>query len=956
MSSGGRARGRGRGLVPPRAIEDRDVLGYANKKVANLGPPSIQTFSKPLNRGRGGPSSRLRGSRGGPSIPRGSSRGRGLPRSLRGGNATRNGLPSRPEINNYRPRYDSPPRYPRERDEGYRDRSRVEVRDESSQRPPHRTFSSSSSPPPSAQFARNYSRRYSPSQPVKQDRWSPSSRYRRTPPRIDRQDDFDDILNNQAGPSRPTSYNSQRIYDPDNDNRDKALSHLSRNPNPNGISAQLPTSSKPISDPAFRRPPPSGPSNSRPPSPAEVNGNPNTHTQTLDTGRGRPAVPISVIPEPLAEIKKMSFKPNNPNNPKPKGKEKQKAEVSLKSEPEIECDPEPDGQHQMSDSNKEEILGEQVDVKPSVKDLENEVITDEGVRTSGTIAFTKQELPECWAKDPHARSHARMTFRKSQRAEMTDQGKKIGGTHWRDDGVAFDWTLPDPTPVHKVLHPTTRAVSPPDPIIVDSPTKPLATPIDASSYPSSAVGSSAADPPSNKITHDETPVSVAVTDVQQEEGHGGPGNQYLYITYPPEYDTLAKRKQSVEAFQSWKNDIKRSYSEPDAKGLPTKTPVLQTWEDTPTMQVRIFPIERKNEVELPTWKNKSSQYYEFFEYPKDILKHNEKNKTLGEGLIEEWISDIRDIVSKPDEHGRPTRWTKTCIHEKEDGTKILAILSKDKTSEEIENHVATPIAINEELASRTIRNEQLNVNASNPLKLLKKPNDQSICTPNYKDKSTTPAIAAAQPPDPSTLTKNQRRKLYKRAREEEMELNDSFKSVAPSEDQHSSGNLAVSERSKKVKKTHHDEKTHSFETAASNRSPAKKLANLQKNSHSPTKASSSALPLVNETSTSILTSIAKPNNASAGINATPTPTNSSNLDPGSTVQDIKSDSTASISPVLENLNKSLRQKVSEIEKWTKLSVEFPDLKIALTEQISKTREDIFQLYDDIASEKGRLGL
>ncbi|WWC58667.1 uncharacterized protein I303_101211 [Kwoniella dejecticola CBS 10117] len=1018
MSGGGPSRGRGRGSgsssargsAVPRIIEDRDVLGYANKKVANLGPPSIQTFSKvpvpfPPVRGRGGipPVRGSRGGGGGSSVPRGSGLGRGRgsapSTSSRDGYipGPNNGLLGRPfEADTYRPRYNanaSPAGYaptgPRDRG-GYHERDRDRDRDrdwdrdrerdrdmraESSHHASRRYHTSSSSPP-----ARNDVRRYSPSYPVRQDTWSPPSRTPRrssSPIEIDPQEHFGTSTSNQAGitSSRPTSRLTQGSPQQEHDiSRSTNRSSSSYTTHPSS------TTTRASNDLASNHPPPSGPSSSRPSSPPRTNGVAQTTSIALEKGQNKSATPISqsLIPEPQppAEIKKMSFKPINPNNPKSKGKEKQNplAEISVKSEP----NPGPGlgpklgpTNHEPAESYKEEIVEEQIDIKPTVKDLEDEVVTDQGVRTSGTIAFTKQELPDCWSKNVTERGQARMAFRKTQRAEMIRQGKKIGGTHWRDDGVAFDWTLPEnpalPTastsvPPTVALNIQTSTSKPPAALPTPTATPNASGPSPATSTSAVSVAKSASKAAQVPATTPKPAITTGTLTTKSGASAGPPMKSQKAASILGTESSHSKNENAIISVDGKK----------EAKLVPDDADSL----------------DESQNGDPNCWKLNAFEYHEGFAYPPEIRELTQRRDIVSKKNVKLWIRKVCNLVSRPDERGRPTRWVKQVLLLKPD-TYTLVVLSKRKSKSAIEAFEGGPIILDQEVLSDLgERNEQRVVEGENPLKCYSRSNSGSKAssasgTPSSRGSklaTSSNSIALTQSTSSSgtLFSSSQRQKRNKRAREEEMALNSS---ETPIKDDRSN----PSDVSKKAKSSHQIQKTSPNDLCPTGATPNKTTLtkSTPAKNRSPSKPASEPLPPAASTSaTQSKPTMAptKPNSHTVGpplalpstaqdgkrpsVVSAPlsTPAPAPTLTPASLPTPAAASTPAHVpasapapaptSGKLESLNTSLRLKVSEIEKWTKLTEEFPDLKIALTEQISKTREEIFRLYDDIASEKG----
>ncbi|KAK6905773.1 hypothetical protein I203_106604 [Kwoniella mangroviensis CBS 8507] len=1029
---GGPGRGRGRGLVPPRAIEDRDVLGFANKTVANSGPPQIQTYSKPklppnlpTRGGRG------RGARGVPSVRGGPSSSRGgLPPALRTGPApgpsTSRGRGGYADT--YRPHVPLRELLHRTKEQSrsgewadYRDKQKERERDreEDMWNGPSRSYANGRSDTyrpssPSALSSSRNVRRYSPSQPALQDSWSPASTPRSTS-NGNGNDRFHELStststsNNHAGPSGSSSSNLAKSDVP----RNHLQSNLSTNTNTNTGNGQhiifsspsLPPATPSIPpDPAFKRPPPSGPSASRQLSPALPPSSSTITNQLPDKGKSKAAsAPTSTlqVPEPVPEIRKMSFKPINPNNPRAKGKEKQKddspvtapASVRIKAEP----DPQPPNAAapipSSCTSTSTKVREEEVDVKPRIKELERdaEVVHTggEGIRRSGTFAFSKAELPDCWAKNPTERSKARMAFRKTQREAMIAQGKKIGGTHWRDDGVAFDWTLPDPNsdqqsgkaktglvdggegthtasgstvpPMAAPGSATTPAIVSPsvldptvetpistlrnDPAVANasgssrimtaipsSSTQIGQTTLTSAGLSKAKTNTTATNLPKTPSKATEklvvlTPSSLATSKNVSSSNRTGasastsagtddfPRSESHQIPYPPQFDTFQKRKDNSVDFNRWKVELEESFCQRDAEARPTKA---CTFKDSyACIKVTVYPLPQPETVKqnertvekkhVQSWKNREFSHYEIFDFPKDLV---ERERSGDKKSMKDWINKIIAIVSEPDGQGRPTRWVKFM---KREDHQDLMILWKDKTQSEIDEYEGKQVTIDQDLVATLKRSEQVNeIGTKAP--------------PMNKAEQETKRKSVSREAVP--LTDKQKKKLEKqerkRAREEAASEagSTSVVEISPAK--------STSERPLKKNKNKH---------ASADGSPSKNAI--------ASGGGSNSLPTQHENTT---------NHApEASLLLPDLPNLPATAGPSHPTPLIEQDQKPSVtSAKLEELNYSLRQKVSEIEKWTKLSNEFPDLKLALNTQIEKTREEIFKLYDDIAEEKVRL--
>ncbi|WVQ62130.1 uncharacterized protein L199_000268 [Kwoniella botswanensis] len=938
---GGPGRGRGRGLVPPRAIEDRDVLGFANKTVANSGPPQIQTYSKlppnlPTRGGRGRGARGVPPVRGGPSSSRG-----GLPPALRTGPAP--GPPSSRGrggyADTYRPHVPLREILHRGREQSrtdewadYRDKQkdRDGNREEDMWNGPSRSYSNGRADtyrpasPETSSKSRSV-RRYSPSQPAIQDNWFSQPR-----PTSNGNDRFHgsststSTSTNHAGPSVSSSLNQSKS----DVSRNHSYNNLSTSTNTDAGDATsqhivFSSPSLPPSipfDPTFKRPPPSGPSSSRRVSPPIPSNSSTAIPQVPDKGKSKAIIaPTSTlqIPEPAPEIRKMSFKPINPNNPKPKGKEKQKDDSPVSSSASVRIKAEPDHQQPnaaaqipiSSRSTSTNIREEEIDVKPNIKELERDVevlhTRGEGIRRSGTFAFTKAELPDCWARNPTERSKARMAFRKTQREAMIAQGKKIGGTHWRDDGVAFDWTLPDPNSDQQSTETKSDVVDASESI--DG--------VSASTVPSTAAPGSATTPAIVSPSC-PNPISSLKSDLAASNISGPSRIMIAIPSSSSQTNQIVSRSAPISkaSTNATATNVPRTPSKVAERPLVSRPSSLATSTDFSSSNYSLTQPEtvtqnrqRIEKIDPQGWKNREFSYYEIFDFPKDLAG---SERSGDKKSMKDWTNKVIAIVSRPDGQGRPTRWVKFM---KRDDCQDLMLLSKDKTQSEIDEYEGNQVILDQDLVANLRRNEQVNQIGMKP-------------PPTSKAEQGTRRKSVSREAVP--LTDKQKKKLEKqekkRAREE---LASEAGSISVVE---TSPAKSTSERpSKKNKNKHASVDDSPIKNAIASGSGSNSLPTHDGNTTNHVPEASLSLPDLSNLP------------ATAGASH-PTPTIEQDQKPSVT------------SAKLEELNSSLRQKVSEIEKWTKLSNEFPDLKLALNTQIEKTREEIFTLYDDIAEEKVRL--
>ncbi|WRT64205.1 uncharacterized protein IL334_001134 [Kwoniella shivajii] len=1020
------ARGRGRGSAPPRMREDRDVLGYANKRVANLGPPQIATFPKRSIRGiasasgvpiggRGFPPRGASG-RGGPSthIPRGSGRGGGIGPSA--GGDTYNGDRSGDEYNRrtdvYRPRYSpsSSPQpqsgpgpstsrfYDAERENEGRSWNGPSLYTPSQPRYHNYNSNQHSNPIPSSSLYQRQSspdrysshtnacsnvnenmnpyareRRYSPSQPTLEHTWSPkinqhplpanslpsasSSKingYRPEPGPTKPHDSSTDrfppiVLPHQGLSTQPAHNNPTSINDTRNLNGEQHINqHLVFESSP---SLPPPTPTESNIDPAFNRPPPSGPSSSRRSSPPK----PSCPTWTTD-GQEQASAPSSTHPNGTnliklsnstnitqpPEIKKMTFKPNNPNTKtipvslKDKGKGKE-MEVKVKFEPGIHHSAA--GRHHTQDdmmNEKNHDADMDVDVKPNIEELEEEIeYIDDGIKRSGTLAFIKTDIPQCWNKDLSQRKDARLSFRETKKKELSNLGRKMTGTHWRDDGVAFDWTLlntrkeshtqpaenvpiVDATrllaPVGEESIPQSSSISKPKQ--TSSPSQDVKSSIKiAASSDSPKIDSIPTTQSKSKHTAHGTTIPSSHTHAPQHHDSGVPFSEDQLFTstsrstddviryiveYPAEFATAKLRYTNKDSFQSWLKEKEEKAANPDSKGKPTRKVDLIWKTRLNDLEIVTTPLPSSNQHTVERSDDPSSWPDNYFEH-KDYLMYPDNLATSEQRLSEpkefaKWTKKVERIMSDPDEKGRPTRWVKSLAKKK-----TLTIFSQLKTEEEIKSYDGKPIKIDSACAEK-LCNPGPTTDSAPPLQYGKSPVPYQAVESTAKPKPAGTPVKSFLSKDLDIGTSITKEKKKKRGT--------TVDSQTKTEIEDETSPTKSDKPSKKKKKSNHSE------TA-----PPASLNPFQTSQGNPVPKS--------------------------------TPSNSIQNGESSQSNSVKPNPT---SPKLETLNFSLRQKVSEIEKWTQLSSEFPDLTIALSVQITKTREEIFELYDDIAAEKKKLGI
>ncbi|WVQ97406.1 hypothetical protein IAU59_004519 [Kwoniella sp. CBS 9459] len=1143
----GRGRGRGRGAAPVKP-EDRDVQGYANKRVANQGPPALLTNAatrgQSRGRGRGRGASRGRGDGsfgyrgrggrggggaggGGPSVPFGHDevsdqgyppRGLAIPRTGKGtsirlglgnGNGNGNGnvagpsnlsKPKDPSAStgggSWRPRYDIPagPRgRPSDRDQ-HRDgvdtgagASRERGISISS------SVSTSGSPGPSssANSARaRYSERdtYTGRRRAEEggrarDGGRPGYGNERSGRHESSEWDWDGSSLSRERPLdtyRPTSsslvprltppplHHIQRDkgksradagqFDPSL--TDPALFASTEFQNPT-ISSSRGQSSKSV-PPATQLDSPAVPpvrTDYRPPTIPKLSDLPlptigklgpsrmtepvdmaSTSAVTLQTSR-----PPIVPPSAPIEVKKLIFKPKNPNKvaaqaqtassslqipaaqprlpdqtqvqaqpkvhipPTPSlqtpavqripalsgarstgagedgAQQKTAEEVRVKAEPGVGPIPTYDFVHtammtiQRQPSPVSPAAVDEVDVKPTIIELEDEVQiieVPEAQRPSGTLAINKREIPsECFSRDPVTKKKARVTLRKLKAEELVRMGRKIGRAHWRDDGVAYDWTFKAKPSQAKPSTSTNREKTP---VTIErrssSPASPVANfdqQAESSRRPSE--GASEHLIATNALPF---PKEAPTTEIAQTSNHAeatDDAQQPMAIdqllTIPVEV-TPNVRKESAAPLAIADTPSTRDTTAPTTD---PESPVVSTSSTSITNAngIAIISGPSSNTPDDPsTWTDGSFTYRDLFAYPSGFARWTQEEQDV-------WVNRVWRIMSDPHGSGIASRWVRTKRQQN-----ALAVLSKHKTSASVEqggesNLVSVDEALKDVWSDlkRIATPHQARPNAPPPQNFISAISTipaQSRAQAQDHDQDQSQATTTVPDPVTPNLTKTKKdKKSKKRDRSQlEVEVEDPTASTSGATDERampakSKEKGKGTKKSKKIKKG--EEQSRSPVKANTNDMVDNAVAAAKV--PDPVAPPAPPLPAAGGSSHTTSSRTVSPHDFdprlssssfAAPVQSTPA-TFTANLAECAPKSESKPETSAkkspeSKSPVLTNLNAELRQKVSEIERWTKLLCEYPDMANALSGQIERTQNEIFGLHDSISKERERLGL
>ncbi|WWD17813.1 hypothetical protein CI109_102256 [Kwoniella shandongensis] len=883
---GGGGRG-GRGTYPPRAKEDRDVQSYANKRVANLGPPTIQTtYRPPRERGRGGG-----GYRG--SHPRGSA---GPSREFR--REPPSGPRSlRPIVDTYRPSSPGPSSMGPDSYQPSRAYSPSALTREDSRQPRRRLSPSTSQ--------HDYSRQVSPartdaSRPyrnVKEEFGSgltdPSSSrhpsgHPSLPPRP-----HSPPLANTAARSTPSAFS----------NRDEVI-HILSSPPPESTAgpSRLTTNPQSLNLPSF------------PIFQTPVN-------TSIQPPVGQPAASSSALPSrpqeisrpPNEDIPKMKFRPKMPIA-KGKGKEKESTATgasAVKAEPRLAMEPEPEPAATVESSTTEtqvavdEDQAMENDVKPRLQDMVEEESAVDAVREEdrkeGVLAINKHDLPpECFGNDASLKKKARLKSRQLVTAKLAAQGRKIVKAHWRNDGVAYDWRAvrPDPDSVEPEIQPA--QVQEPERVVKKARSRRNVAPVidmtDDDSTPAPLIPSrTALQSEEEQLTNGEPSTSESYVPKDSCAPPPGPiSTKYQYeVPLPADFSTAQLRHQNRAALPKWKQEQWALAAGVDAQGLPTRGAKLKMPEDEGTMLATLTPLEL---LPVEKWPFELFTHSEVVQWPKKwSSKMLRKSNRAG---LKEWIEHHRNKTSEPDSRGRPTRWVRAIRAEEH-----IKIYWKEKEQDDIEKYTGPLIEVDPKQSSPTALTGS-------------KSSVQRNATPG-------PSGTTANEESPPVIPSSQKKKKVKRDRDQtEASIPESAITIDPPP------------KTKKRKSDHEVEPTISTESATG-QTPSRPPAPVV------------ATPVTSNTPRLSSTPAPAPTRTSAPA---PTPVLARTSAPTPPSRPITP------SPELERLNANLRQKISEISKWTKVLNEYPDMAQALDEQVRRTQAEIFGLHDAIRVEKHKLGM
>ncbi|WVR05942.1 hypothetical protein IAU60_002968 [Kwoniella sp. DSM 27419] len=1062
---GGRGRGSGRGTVPTMKNEDRDLLGFANKRVANEGPPAIRTFAAsagPAGRGRG----RGRGGLASASVGFGVTRGRGTGRGPAqeegrgrneestagargsGGGPSRYTAPAVPSGSRENHRYD--------RSEGqYRqaDRSENGARNRGWAGRGGDSWVAGDS---GSDIERGYSPRRGRGSTAYRD--GGRERYRRrsmsrtssySPPLRSVQDG-----DGLRSPPRTTSRNGpSKSVEHDREHRPDPTSSRTavRSPGPTShqpttqYRVDLAPDRERASAPApSRQPPDQNPSMPLPPSqtPYGPSLTPASSRFPLTaTSSYRPVPGPSSLQQPAAavqsavEVKKMTFKPKNPNKPatapvaakdrpdksaststapttghnpvmplcspasatvkspgtasvpttaqltaseppnvpaKSKAKELIQSTLRVKMEPETSTaaratrvltklgsshvtPPETStekGKNKGKAKPKEaaplikQELGVsrdsthapaavEVDIKPiifespvsSVHVLEQ----DHSPRRAGTLAIKKLDAPvECWSGNRTIKSEARLALKQEQARKLKKEGKKLVHSYWMDDGAAFDWELRDTSVPSKSKKKERKARAEPVEIIeldeLDSDAK--------------------SDRTADLIVVDPDEPSTVIANPISHSNPTQSGRESYTVKLPPHLATAELRADNWKAYKEYKHSLVKEESN-FVDGKPTRR-VWANWpstEDEDSVRLTIAAVDPCDPSTWPT---------EYWDY-RDVYNLDALGEKMDPDQAARREENIRVIASDPDDRGRPTRFVssqRTPLNQ----VRILTVL---KTEAQIENYFGEKLTPDPEC----LRLWPLLLTAKSKKLLPKAPPLQHVKVgPAYYMATSTPGPNSAAPAPkevarlvPSHTVAAESSTQVVSTPEAKKKKQPKKRDREPAEQEPPPGGVATpgnsDKPSKKARKAKAGVGQQATPSGTNDKAPGTP-STLHRQ-----------LPVAAAVASNIgLSEFPKHPRSTPPAPSPFDTTFAVNLDHMSTPMaepsvsaDLKVETPeVRTSPHLEHLNKDLRRKVAEIEKWTKLLREFPDLADALSGQISRTQAEIFGLHDEISKERYRL--
>ncbi|WVN85164.1 uncharacterized protein L203_100309 [Cryptococcus depauperatus CBS 7841] len=636
------------------------------------------------------------------------------------------------------------------------------------------------------------------------------------------------------------------------------------------------------------------------------------------------------------------------------------------------------------------------DVKPHIEELEKATIRISPVcdedRGEGCVAFTRTELPsDYWSKDSAIRKMARSQLRTEQEKELSKIGRKLVKGHWRDDGVAFDWILVrHGTPADKIVDAryedvpivttgshdiikqnasanfnshgvSTTSTSKPSPSFSSVVLRP------AISASTSQINTSSPDNTNQFIDGKRTEVQqdhgsltsaefqtqhkviaqASTADVNSTAGTSQESSQKVsaqsaiplkggrqearwgppIYSMPPfsgtinriyKYELLLPPGMKIgnkftPDFQTWKLQHRDVATCPDSRGYPTRE-VLINHEAAPlckVLQVKVVPVDMKNPESWPL-----SMFPECENIPiSDHLRYGKK--------YEKWVTIQCDKVSEPDWDGRPTRWIRLIPNPARKTP--LKIRWRQKTDEEIESYTGPSVGMSNDLfeTDRTKPSKPTSLTAAganssafqNSVASETMMNVQNLDENGYYASETTAQILERHEKEQSRTKRAYSFSSDQTERPEKLQKKDS----SPEQD-----NLI-----RDVPQSLIHLPTCDISSPANTYFEAANRPSL-------TSTPETAAPF-----TAQLALAEEPFSAPPSL-------------PSSIAPILAVDTNTVNNTLLDVLSNHVRQKMTEISKWTHLLQDFSDMSDAVKEQIQRIQDEIFDLHDQI--KEARRGL
>ncbi|OCF30416.1 hypothetical protein I316_07944 [Kwoniella heveanensis BCC8398] len=652
------------------------------------------------------------------------------------------------------------------------------------------------------------------------------------------------------------------------------------------------------------------------------------------------------------------------------------------------------------------VTAEEVDIKPRIAELEDDiqvVEVAEEKRTSGTLAIrcvftppsslievhetklelfadvrylgsidnhSKRDIPsQCFSRDPVSKKNARVALRKQKILELDRLGRKIEKAHWRDDGVAFDWTLrnankpagPSPKMVKKKKTPATPAPGPPsvEPIAIAGAVR-LPESVQPPEHANAATSEDTQTPIKAKL-HDNAsnttpPTAGNSLSAQHAVSVGSAKNTALSVQKGRRGSTTS----TVSVGPSAESIGSKLIPPPAIVDLPAQSAASVAPENDTAGRRGSTTSSTKNSSaptavassldpdDPSTWTDGYYTYRDLFAYPPGYAH-------WAPGERDEWVNRVHQIMNDPTPDGLATRFVRPKQQQN-----ALAVLSKPKTPAQMSTSCVQQgglIIIDNALIDvwsgleKIATPHQARPNAPPPSNFL-----SALASHSASQTSGVTSPSGKERPKKEKKSKKRDRselEVQIEAEPETASVSGASTSLADENAKTVDNNKkkAIDSSSKKSKKA----KTSAHDTS----SPVGPAISATDSATAPDPSISSSLsnPIVSVSipATSTMANFMSDFDPRLSLLASQSAT-SSNIAPDTNPRSTPTPASTLDSGVLLNLNAELRQKVSEIERWTKILCEYPDMSNALGAQIERTQNEIFGLHDSISKEKRRLGL